>query len=60
MEISDLGDSTIQQRVMDFSFINESITNTFPCLGSLPDFELSELRLRPRISTVDLGEVKSV
>lgn len=29
-------------------------------LGSLPDFELSEMWLRPRVGTVDLGEVKSV
>lgn len=29
-------------------------------LGSLPDFELSELRLCPRVSAVDLGEVKPV
>lgn len=29
-------------------------------LGSLPDFELSELWLCPRFSAVDLGEVKSV
>ena len=33
---------------------------TPPPPGSLPDFELSELRLSPRFSTVDLGEVKSV
>lgn len=40
---------------MDLSFID-----TFPTLGSLPDFELSELWLCPRVSTVDLGEVESV
>lgn len=45
---------------MDPSSIDGSFVNTFPTRGSLPDFELSELWLRPRISTVDLGEVKSV
>lgn len=28
--------------------------------GNLPDFELGELRLRPRLSAVDRGEVESV
>lgn len=45
---------------MALSSIDGSIVNTFPTLGSLPDFELSELWLRPRFSTVDLGEVKPV
>lgn len=45
---------------MDLLSIDGSILSTFPALGSLPDFELSELRLSPRFSTVDLGEVKSV
>lgn len=28
--------------------------------GNLPDFELGELRLRPRFGAVDRGEVESV
>lgn len=43
-----------------FRYSDGSIINTFPTPVCLPDFELSELRLSPRFSTVDLGKVKSV
>lgn len=39
---------------------NQSPAVNIRTLGCLPDFKLSELWLRPRISTVDLGEVESV
>lgn len=39
---------------------NGSLIVNICTFGSLPDFELSELWLCPRFSTVDLGEVKSV
>lgn len=60
METSDLGVSTLQQSVMDRSSTDGISVKTFSPTRSLPDFELSELWLCPRFSTVDLGEVKSV
>lgn len=55
----DLGVSAIQEAVVALSPLDGSQTPLQP-LGSLPDFELSELWLCPRFSAVDLGEVKSV